>query len=181
MGDITRTLAANSGQDVAAAGNYIFLKTASAGVRVVLKEQSVHMAAGDRWDVPDGFKSFRIENETGSAISCEFVVDRGGYFRSTVSGAVAISQGATLAQINATAGAAAASIAAANATRRSITIQNIDAANTARIGNSGVSALTGLRLRPGEAFTANAAAAAQWFAIREGAANAALIVFEERD
>lgn len=169
MGDITRTIPANSGQDVAAAGNYIFMKSASADVRVVLDQQSVHMQAGDRWDVPEGFKGFRIENETGGSITCELIVDRGGYFRSEVTGNMTITKGANITVNNHTVGVASATLLAADTNRRSVMITNTSTTATVYINVGGAATVNDFPIYPRETITLDAAATVAITAIASAA------------
>lgn len=181
MGDIIRTIAANSGQDVAASGNYIFLKSANANVRVVVDQQYVHMQAGDRWDIPQGFKGFRIENETAGSISAEFIVDRGAYVRSEVTGSITLTSGANIIINNHTVGAASATLLAADTTRRSVAITNTSTAETIYINVGGAATVLDFPIYPRETLVLDKSATVAITAIRGGAANVDVRTLQELD
>lgn len=179
--DINRTLAAGSGENIARQGNFVFVKSSTSPVRVIINGDAQLLQAGDCWTYAGIFDGLRIENTGASAIDVTLTVGAGVLTRSEVNGTVSINQGATVATNQATAGAAAAEIAAADSTRRKLTVQNIDSANTARIGGATVTAANGIRLLPGTGFTFDGSSAASVWAIRQDAADVALIVLEEKD
>lgn len=92
MGDILRQLAGSAGEDVAKHGDFIFLKSATADIDVIINGQRERMSQGDRRDVSGGFENFRIENTSASANSLRLTVGHGAVSRSEVSGTVTVNE-----------------------------------------------------------------------------------------
>lgn len=110
--DINFSIPANSGINLAVKGDFIYLKSASADVLVLVNDQAISMSAGDTQNVtkyeirkftdPDtreripyvvnvGFTDIRVENETGTTITGVIVAGNGGYEKAIALGNVSAS------------------------------------------------------------------------------------------
>jgi hypothetical protein len=88
MRDINRRFEANQEQDVAAKGDFIFLKSATGAISIDIQGRGVvGFEVGDSIKVKDAFSGFRIINKTGDINLVEVSVGDGDEFsRSLVSG-----------------------------------------------------------------------------------------------
>ena len=88
MRDINRKLEANQEQEVAAAGDFIFLKSASGAISIDIDGSGVvGFEVGDSIKLKDAFSRFRIINKTDSINLVQLSVGDGDEFdRSIVSG-----------------------------------------------------------------------------------------------
>lgn len=102
-------------------------------------------------------------------------------FSGTITGSVdAWSQGTTLASSAVTVGTTAVSLAAADTTRRAITIVNTSASATLYVGASGITTSTGAPILPSASGTFSSSAGAAWFGIAS-AAGTDVRVLEEKN
>lgn len=160
--EIVRTIPANSGQDIGATGDFVYLHTANLPLLVQVAGQTVTMRAGDKRRVAEGFVFFRVENENASDVNAVFIVGRGDYSRQAVTGEVTLTTPATIASTADVSLAATATtqIKAANTDRREIIISNLSTnTQTMRIGESSAGASRGVELAPGASITLQTTAA----------------------
>lgn len=84
--DVRKIIPAQSSLNVPMRGEFVFLKVASAKVRVTIHDEPVEMEAGDFRRVVKPFNSFEVKNETGIDQPIELVVGFGTYNRLVVRG-----------------------------------------------------------------------------------------------
>lgn len=160
---------ANSYTALGVAVRYIRLAASSAEIRIVSEntwdENSLSEGEALKFDEP---VSFFLYNDTASDITVDIEISGGDSEKvsATISGAVTITQGGTLAA-NSTqaivAAAAAASFLVASSTRKMFHVKNIGA-NSCFIGPSNVSAANGaIELLAGEEWRESDIASAQWY------------------
>ena len=94
MRDIKRILTANQEQEIAAKGDFIFLKSATGAISIDIQGRGVvGLEVGDNIKLKGGFGNFRIVNNTNSTNTIEVAVGDGDEFaRSIVSGSVEITK-----------------------------------------------------------------------------------------
>lgn len=91
MGEINRIIAAGGGQTVAITGQTIYLKEATAPVRLVLDEREQYrMQPGDKIRVAVPFTGFRVEDIDGAGVDATFVVTGGDYSQSRIAEEVTV-------------------------------------------------------------------------------------------
>jgi len=154
---INITIQANTSHAIAAAGEFIAIKSASAPFAVEVNGQRADMEAGDAQQVADGFKGFTVHNTSGAAITATLIVGRGDYRVGKLVGEVSIKRPANLAGVGDITFTAAGSkvLRSANTSRASVTIMaSLANTDTVRIGGPGsVGATTGIPLSPGQSLT----------------------------
>lgn len=171
MRDYDLTIPANGSDRRDVLGNFIKVKTASVELRVRAEDkdgQSVAdllMSQGAYVNIPAEFHTVRIENPTGSITTATLIIGRGVVDDSQLSGEISIGQGQTLSNSADTVGTTAAEILAANTTRRSVAIQNLDASNEIYIGDSSVTTVNGFKIGPDSGLVIDKAAAASIWAV----------------
>lgn len=86
--DVRKTIPANGSLNVPTRGEFVFIKKASAIVRVVIAGESVEMEAGDVRRVQSPFDGIEIHNATGVDQPVELVIGFGDYNRLVVRGEI---------------------------------------------------------------------------------------------
>lgn len=162
-------LTAGSEVDIPANGDFIRIMSAVDSVSIKADTGNVlkGMAQGLAWKSDKNFKKIWLLSDTTQTI--EVMVGFGDIRddRLTVSTTLdTTSKGATLSNAAHTVGLAAAELLAADITRRSVIINNEDAANAIYIGSDAtVTAATGLRVPAGQSLALSYAAGAAIYAI----------------
>lgn len=145
------------------------------------------LEVGLGWTAEQPFNRLTFESATEQVVEVMAGFGRIDDGRANISGSIdsaitntvdSFSKGATLTPSTQTIGTVAASIAAANAARRAITVKNRHAVSSIYIGDSGVTTANGMEVEAGQAITLNASAAAQVYAIGD-TSNMNLRILEE--
>jgi hypothetical protein len=188
MRPYTITLADQTETKIPARGRTIFIQSSTASLFVTAR--SVEISQGDggiditvamlqrqKLITPRDFDQVVVRNESGASVNAVILAGFGD-FDAPLS-EVSLDGGNTLVTTaDATAGAAAASILAANADRKRVHL-TAHSANTqnVRVGDSNITATRGQQLQPGMGMTFNTTA--EIFAIREAAGTVDITIVEE--
>lgn len=156
--DIKKIIEAGAHQNVAAAGDYIHLKSTSGPVRIDIGGRSVDMSAGDKMKSHD-FRGFVVHNDTVADITCIFVVGEGDFTQGASTGEVTVTKASNFDGVDDVVLAAAADnlLLAADDTRRTAYITNLSGNGVSiRVGGTGSNSATkGTPVAPGETLTLN--------------------------
>lgn len=153
-----------------------FLKNRSRTREVATAVEAGYISKPGDWrDPEDRFDGFELQSTSSQTVRVG-ISDREGDYRRALS-LVQVDQPNTLTTTaDATAGAAAAEIVAANSNRRKLILQNVSV-NDARVGDSNVAAARGILLAAGASITLDTTAAV--YAIRTGGTDATIAILEE--
>ena len=161
-------LTAGNQVDIPARGVYVRVIAATAAFSISpdTSQELAGLEKGMGWTSDRQFNNLKLLSDTTQTVEIMAGSGRIDDDRANIEGNIdATSKGATIATANHALSTSAAEILAADTTRRSVIIQNIDASITAYIGVSGVTTSTGLQLVAGQAITLDKAAAAAIYAI----------------
>lgn len=152
MQSVNRLLAADSGNNVAVRGDYVWLKSATGSVQIKTNKGDVLvLGSGEYARVDKKFTGFFVLDLSGAQNDITMIVAEGGD-AGKYGGSVTISNPSKmldLDDVTLTAGAAT-NIMAANSSRYEAIITSLSTnANTTRIGSSSVSATRGIPLAVG--------------------------------
>lgn len=164
---IAFTLPAEGARTVQIAGRYVRCLYADAAVKIGFDDASPVGAIEQGIGLAEEFDSFRVENPTAAPVTVtfgisDFVIDDA---RSWLAGALGTAAPATAAV---SVGPAATLVAAANANRKSVEIDN-NGVDTVYLGPAGVTVATGRPLRPGDTWHTDQSAAAIYAIAAAGA------------
>lgn len=162
MSDIKRKILAGTSQNVAAAFDFLMVKTTTGPLFVDIGGKIIQMAEGDWWKLEAKVGGFVVSNQSGVDVDCVFIAIEGEYQRAAVVGSVVVVKAATLTSTADVAlGAGAQTLIKASSTnRREIIIKNLSGnASSIRIGENAAAAARGHELMPGESITLTTAAA----------------------
>ena len=132
------------------------------------------LRGGDSARFASDFLVVSVSHNEGTPQAITLMMGYGDKASSRVSGSVqaTIVQGKTLTDAAASVGIAAAAVTAVDSARKAIHFRNLSANNIYLGGPLVTAANAGIMLIPGEEHREEAAAAAAWFAIADGAASA---------
>ena len=185
MRQFTRVIGAGADDRIPATGQVIFVFSTTGNILVRAHsennnlDEEVLMGNRHKHKTPRPFNDIFIRNPGAAAVTLTIFLGFGD-FDAPLS-EVAASPGDTLTTVSdATAGAGAAQIIAANTARRRVTVTAL-AGNSqrVRVGDSNVSATRGQQLAPGMGFTFETTAAL--FLIREAAGTVDVCITEEAE
>lgn len=152
------------------------LNGATTGERARNVEAGYVRMPGDWADLSDRFDGVVLESDTNQTVRIGISEHAADYRRVVGIFQVQLANAGTTAA-DQTVGAASSEIAAENASRRRVHVQNTHATETIRVGPGTVTASRGIQLQPGMSATFETSAAIN--AIRQGATNATVAVVEE--
>jgi len=161
-------LNANSEVDIPANGVYIRVISAVTSFSITpdTSQKLAGLEKGMGWTAEKPFQRLKLLSDTTQTVEIMAGAGRIDDDRANIEGNIdATSKGATVATANHATSTSAAEILTADVTRRSVVIQNIDAAITVYIGVSGVSSSDGFPLAAGQSLTLDKAAGAAIYAI----------------
>ena len=187
MRDYDFTIAENSEDRRNVLGNFIKVTNASVVLRVRAEDEEGKSLAdlllsqgGEVKDLPSYFHTVRVENTTGNPTTATLVIGVGSVGDNQLTGEVSIGQGQTLNQNADTVTTTPAEIVAADTTRRSVAIQNLDTSNPVYIGDSGVTTANGFKIAPDSGLVIDKSATASIWAV-SAAGTPELRILEELD
>jgi len=175
MRDYSRTITANSSVSAGVIGNFIKLKDSTSTVRIVAENKdgrevaNLRMSVGTSIRISEQYQRVRIENETGSPVTCDLILGYGDVQDSELSGTITQSRGTRIENAVDTVNTTSKKILNSDSTRRSLVLLNTDAANVLYVGGSGVTAANGLPLIAGQSIVLDHSPSGEVWAIGSAA------------
>lgn len=168
---------------LAIAGDYI--RVISSAGELGIQPDTSHalqgMQAGMSYTAPKSFKQLNITSDITQTIEIMAGIGRVDDNRTSISGTVdAAGKGATVASASVTVGTSATALVTANANRRGLIIQNLDASADIYIGGAAVATTDGLKVPADGSLTLDKAPQGAIYAIAS-AAGVDVRVFTESD
>lgn len=164
---------------IAVSGNFVSVKTANTGFKIVLDgTDELSAAQNRRFKMQEGdvFRKIDVVNDSGSDLTFQLEIGFGGVESDdvTINGTVKTSGGAAVSYGNKDAGTSALEIIAANSNRTGWSIQNVGTSNIYIGDDASVTTTTGWKIPPGGAYGEDSQAAVYAIgdaAVTGGAAN----------
>jgi hypothetical protein len=165
MQPLNRQLIANSGQNVAVRGDYIWLRSSTGPIQIKTSAGDIAiLASGEFVRLDKLFSDFFVQDLSGSQNDMTLIVSEGG--AAGTYGKVTIATPSTFSDVvDVTVGAGVATLLiAANSNRAEVIITSLDSnANASRVGSSDVAANRGTPLAVGSTIVVSSSAAIYCF------------------